>query len=274
MASCEYITAESDGERCIDELLNRCLKSVPELKNKAKNKVGRPKKSTRSTTKLLDPELPCPNVDHRSANSVGVSRKKSKLNFSEGIRDVMEDVSTNLKDDLVRMSSKLDRIFNVLNELMKRVDALEQKDEEYAQRFSHQEKRINELEARLEESDRKATLNKAILTFEKIDSASNNLEADVSKFLSVNMKLTPSVMNGLLISRFGRGGHTVLLEFSSVEARRQIFRARKNLINMDEGRRYETLYVNDFLTRNKVEILKKAREMKREGRIHAFSVLI
>jgi hypothetical protein len=229
-----------------------------------KRKVGRPKNST-ICDEQQEQGFQC-SID----SAVGSSRSKNDME-SGSVRNLMQDVSLELKHDLEKMSTKLNRVFVVMNALVDRVEELEKIVQENSERTQCQERRIIELEWRTEEQDRKTALNKVLLTYEKINTSSNSLRADVSKILTAEMKISPEVVNGIVISKFGRGNHTVMLELSSLETKREIFRGRKNLSN-DDKIKYRNLYVNEFLTRKKAELLKKARDLKKNRRIHtAFS---
>lgn len=268
----EYIT-ESEGESDLSKLESKCHKATPAYrKSEAKRKPGRPRKYNKSNNVLLKADFlrPFPeelkNKDCASSEKVGAT-----FDSSDDVRKLMEDVSADLKQDLGSLSSKLNRLFSVMTVLVERVDDLEKRDRGHVEHLRLHDKRICELESRLEESERRATLNKALLTYDNINSNSDSLKTDVSKFLTDKMKLSPAVMSGLVVSRFGKGDHTVLLEFSSVDCKREIFRSKKKLYN-DENANYSTLFVNDFLTKNRSVILKKARDLKKERRIHsAFS---
>jgi O-phosphoseryl-tRNA(Cys) synthetase len=125
------------------------------------------------------------------------------------------------------MSTKLNKLFAVMNVLVDRVEILETTITKNNELIEGQGRRISELEGRAEEQDRKMTLNKVLLTYEKINSSSDTLKTEVSRFLTVEMKIAPAVMSGIIISKFGRGSHTVILELSSIEAKREVFRAKK-----------------------------------------------
>jgi hypothetical protein len=268
----EYYT-ESEGECELNKLVSKCLEMKPNMrKASTKRPVGRPKKSFKtpnSFCELLDPSFLRPFGNESS--DIGYDKPLTEYECQDDIRNIMDNASVEIKHDIGKMSAKLNKLFTVMGSLLDRVEKLEKRDSEYLEQFRSQEKRITELESRIEENDRKSMLNRALLTYENINTASESLKTDVTKFLTLELKLAPLIMNGLTVSSFGRGNHTVLLEFATFEGKRELFRAKKSLYNQDKNK-YKSLYVNEFLTKNKAELLRKARSMKKENKFHsAFS---
>ena len=130
------------------------------------------------------------------------------------------------------------------------------------------EKRISDLESSVEENERKLRLNKVLITYGEFGVESPTLQDDVCKFLIDSMKLDPQMLNGTRVEKFGKGGHTLLIELPSTNVKKEIFKARANL-RRNGNPICNNLFVNDFLTRRKVELFKKTRELKKNGKIQS-----
>lgn len=273
-----YISDISDSDTDVNKLEEKCMSAKPKLRSdniKATSKNrGRPSLKTKNKAKFeLDPTFLRPN---QKASSTVKSKTTNNHQVDEegqtDFRSMIAGVSFELKDDLSKITSKLNSLFTMINSLVDRVEELENESTLQKNDIMNQGRRILELEQKTEENDRKSKVNSVLLTHSKIDSSSKSLSVDIGKFMTEELKLNAHVVDMTAISRFGRGNGTVLLELPSFEAKKQLYRAKKQLC-ATKNPEYDELYINDFLTRKKSELLKKARDLKKTKRIHtAFSM--
>ena len=262
----EYFT-ESDGDVDLKNLEDKCLKASPEFRQ-IKAKRGRPLKSkkTVSNLKILSEDFLRPFSDNMSS---GKSHGSEVCLSEKGdVRSIMVEVSTEIKLDMGKVSLKLDKLINIINDLVDRVVELEKRDSDHIKRHELNEKRIIDLETSSEENERKLRLNKVLISYGEFNCNSPTLQDDVCKFIIDSLKLDPQMLNGTRVEKFGNGGHTLLLELPSANVKKEIFKARGNQRRIGNPI-CKNFFVNDFLTRKNVELFKKTRDLKKNGKIQS-----
>ena len=204
--------------------------------------------------------------------------KENKISKNESgvneVRSLIQDMTSDLGNDLNKLNQKFSKISTVLNALVDRVEKLEERDAEHCRMHTENGKRIsklqkscNVLERNYEELDRKSRLNKVVLTCDQIKVDSSSLHKDTIKFLTDKMNLDSQLKTHIHVSKFGKGKHTVMLELPSTIVKKHLFRAKKEIMDSDNAPKM--LFLNEFLTKRKAELLKKAREMKKDKLLHS-----
>ena len=273
----EYITcSDSDEDEDMKKLEQRCLNAKPVLRSSAKQ----PKPASKSNSKKfsdesLDPDFlrpfnkkPKENKASQNANQVSFD----SANFS-AVRDMLGDASAevqqSLEQNFEKTSNKLNNFIRIINALADRVEKLEKREATLLEQNRRQEKKINDLEKKFEAGERKANSRSVILRIPKLNTGSDSFFDEVRSFLTADLKLAKNLVELVTISKFAKEINAVLLEFPSIEAKRQLFRAKKtyneNLDDEDENE--NKLYINDLLTKRNYELLKLARELKNDKKI-------
>ena len=251
-----------------DKLLKKCKSITPELrvtrsKSLAKSKVNLDKTYGKDFLRL--PANPVNKV------SGGDDKAKGGLVNTKG---AVKDMINDLNEDFNRLHGKFDKIYFVLDNLIDRVDLMEERENEHQLLHEENERRIADLESKNEENERRSRLNKVLLTYPQLNNESKSLQNETRKFLEESLKLDSAIVNKTKVSKFGKEKHTVLLEMPSIDAKLELFRIKKLLTtNEDDEKNLVNLYVNDFLTPKRVEILKRARVMKKSKKLDSvFSI--
>jgi hypothetical protein len=98
-----------------------------------------------------------------------------------------------------------------------------------------------------------------IISHPKIKNTPRIKHEEVREFMAKDLNMNPLSVDLITIEKFGKGDG-ILLEFPTVEAKKKIFRAKKKL-RMENSPHAEGFYINEFLSRKNIEILKAAKDM-------------
>ena len=256
-SSDEYFT-DSDTETDLNYLVKKCLDAKPEMMSSTNSAI-----ITRSSAKKKNGELL---PDHFLRSQKG--KNQIPAQNADSMENLLTTVSDELKNDMSNVSSKLDSLLSVMNHMSVRINDIEEKVCDQDSTILLQNEKIVELESKIEDNESKLLQNKVILTHKNLNANSTNLRMDVIKFFEEKMKLPPDVIYGFTVSKFGTGAHTLLVEFSVMKHKRALYKARRALWQANDPI-HKDLFINDFLTKKRAELMKLAREMKKKKQIHA-----
>ena len=264
----------SNGDNSsVNKLVNKCLAAKPTMRNTVNSKYGRPSYTPLKGDKFLkDDFLRLPNNSH---NMDSAEDKETDNNCD--MKKIMRDVTTEIKQDLGNVNFKLDRLANVMDNLIERVDVIEQNESELKQKCDEYESRIAELEFYMDDCKRKERLNKLLFHGNIINATSTTLKADVHKLFVDKLKLPADLIKEVGVFKFGTGSHSVLLDLpihDSPNIKKELFLAMRGFSQGENAENVDSanLYLNEFLTPRNAELLKCCRDLKKVKRIHsAFS---
>ena len=255
----------------LDALESELLDSKPTLRrNPSRSVRGQqhnvPSKSKKNK-KNNNPNLP-ENLLRLDSNASTNSDKENE--DDENLSEIFGDTVADIKNSMSHVDSKLNRMVEVMRKMNNRVTKLETRSRELVECVKTQQKEIVVLRNRCETNDRISRLNKVILNFAAIDTTDQNYRGKVRSILHDVLKLSPTITDHIFISQFGKSKNTVLLDLPSTAVKAAIFRSRADLRDNDN---YKELSVNEFLSKKGSEIMKVARQMKKQKRIYtAFSM--
>lgn len=264
----DYYDMENDA---LDQLVKKCKDAKPEYRYTR----SQAKKSSQNGNKLLDDSFLRP--FGKGKKSISTSNKQNKTSNEGNVSDVrglIQGMTSDLGNDLENLNKKFNKISTVLNALAERIEQLEERDAEHYRKHIENDRKISklqksckDLEKNCEELDRRSRLNKAILTCDQINVDSPSLITDIKKLLTEKMKLDSHLTDNIDVSKFGKGKHTVMLELPSVMIKRHLFRSKKEIMNADHAPKM--LFINEFLTKKRAELLKKAKGMKKNKKLYS-----
>ena len=266
MADDEYFT---DCEDELKALQDKCKNMRPTLrsdvgKGKKSSVQQRPltgKKIQANANKLPDDFLR-PDINNSSNGN------NNKVIPKDDLRLLIGTVQSDVNKHLESVSSKFTSVFSLINSLADRVEQLEYENKTQADKITKQSKQILQLENKADDRDRKLNSNFAILTYPKLNTASPTFRDDVFKFLTQDLKLPMYLGTLISVSTFGKSKNSFLLEMPTLEAKRQLYVLRKKLTEAGDAN-YGGLYISDLLTKKNLELLKRAREKKKEKMLYA-----
>lgn len=248
---------DASNNDSVQELVKNCLSMKPVYQNSSTKKTKAPTKSEslrmtlRSSTPRMDQQ--------KNGDSNG---KRDNDNKKKNVDDVFSD----FKSDIQNLCAKFDNVYSIMVEAIDNIVDLEQKHDELSDTVDVNSNRIRDLEEKFDDLDRKQRLNKALLTCNDLDTESATWKKKVTDLLTNKLKVEKSHMSGIGISKFGKSKNTVLLEFISMQTKRNVLAIKRNAADSQD---LNNIFVNDFLTPKNLELLKAARELKKKKLIHA-----
>ena len=258
-SSDEYFT-DSDTETDLNLLIKNCLNAKPEMMSakKVNNSASAAAMTTRASAKKKAEEI-------LQDDFLRLDKGKNSIlpQNTGSMENLLASVSDDLKNDMSNVSSKLDRLLNVMNHMAGRINDIEDKVSDQETTILLQNEKIADLEMKIEDNESKLLQNKVILTHKDLNANSTNLRQDVTKFFTDKMNLPTELAYGFTVSKFGTGAHTLLIEFFVMEHKRALYKARRSLWQNDNPI-HKDLFINDFLTKKRAELMKLAREMKKK----------
>ena len=251
MTSNEEYFSDSETDN-VDVLYNKCINAKPVTRSQTNSALKSNKKPY--------------TVTHTGNKKAEKSLPPDFLQIDEGnnnMDDLMENVSSELKNDMNNMSSKLNKLLQIMSAMRVRVESLENKVAHQDQVIQGQSKQIARLENQYEEMERKSRQNKVLLTDNVIKASSQALHADVLKLFTDKLKLSTKELKEFSVTKFGKSPHTVLVEFESLNAKKTLFKTLRN-VRTETPEVTKDFFINDFLTKKRTELLKHARQLKKE----------
>lgn len=262
-----------DQEVIVDETINRCKSilcetEVPSQVNTGKKKRGRPRKNNgkpkSTTTNVLDfAGAPLPDNFLRLDNQHNVSSGPSKDLISNN-NSSMENLLQSLVNELGFMRTAVTKLTDKITDALGKIGDLERENAELKEACKQKDEKILSLEMEKDEIDQNTRANCLIMSGEKVVNMKQNVPETLSKIFTQTLKLKPR--NPVNFSyRMSGDGAKVLLTIDNYNDRAAIFTAVRKI-------KPNGLYINEFLTPRRQELLYELRKLKKEERIFsAFS---
>ena len=253
----------------VNEMADRCLKMKPEYchagnstKSKAPTKSAELKMTLRSS--LSQPTAGI--LSGNSSKSPGIALDSSNLASHDNTRDAVNGVFSDFRTQIQDLCIKFDQVYSVITQVLDNVSDLEEKHDDLSYNVQTNTDGLLDLENKFEELERRQRLNKALLTYDNLDLNNSIWRGQVNAILLKILNVDQFYLDGIIVSKFGNNGKTVLLEFVSPEIKRLLFAGKKNA---REAGDLNNIYLNEFLSAKNLELLKKARDLKKQKKIKA-----
>lgn len=197
-----------------------------------------------------------------SINKRKAGRPASKTNTSNKNTDleIIVTMLKELKNDVSYIKEKVAGIEGKVNQNQARLIKLENKCVELEGENTKLKTKVNDLSKQIDELEIENRRNKVILTIPKVESK-EMIKDNVKSILIDKLNISDDEWKKIQTLPIGNTNDKIILKLNDELLKGKLFKTIRT-------RQLQGIYINEYLTKNKLSLVKELRKMKKEGMIN------